>query len=86
MRFDLLLSELHLFKSRSQAQSAIEDGRARLNGARVKPSHEARAGDRVTLTLGENARTVEILDLPRRSTSKKAAREMVREIEATGRA
>jgi ribosomal 50S subunit-recycling heat shock protein len=81
MRFDLLLAELHLFKSRSQAQAAIEEGRARLNGTLVKSSHLARAGDRVTLSLGEHERTLEILDLPRRSTSKKAAREMVREVE-----
>lgn len=79
MRFDLLLASLHLFKSRSQAQAAIEDGRARLNGAQVKPSHAARAGDRVTLVSPGGERTLEILDLPRRSMSRQAARELVRE-------
>ena len=79
MRFDLLLAGLHLFKSRSQAQAAIEEGHALLNGARVKPSHTARAGDRVTLVSEHGERTLEVLDLPRRSMSKQAARELVRE-------
>jgi ribosome-associated heat shock protein Hsp15 len=80
MRFDVLLAELHLFKSRSQAQAAIEEGAALLNGARTKPSHTVRAGDRVTLSAPHGDRTLEILELPRRSLSKKAAQEMVREI------
>lgn len=79
MRFDVLLAELHLFKSRSQARAAIEEGVALLNGARVKPSHAARAGDRVALRRPEGERILEILALPTRSLSRRAARELVRE-------
>ena len=49
MRFDLALSELRLFKSRSQASVAIQDGAALLNGQLVKPSHGVKPGDRITL-------------------------------------
>lgn len=87
MRLDVLLFELRLFKSRSQATTAIQDGRVLLNGARTKPSHEGRAGDRVTLEEREardrgadRARTLEILELPQGSLSKAAARELVHEI------
>jgi ribosomal 50S subunit-recycling heat shock protein len=89
MRLDVLLFELRLFKSRSQSSSAIQSGRVLLNGAQVKPSREAHAGDRVTLARAESAeagdgpvraRTLEILELPTRSLSKEAARQLVREL------
>ncbi len=89
MRLDVLLFELRLFKSRSQASEAVQQGRALLNGAPAKPSREARAGDRVTLVReggrgapddGPRSRTLEILELPRGSLSREAARELVREV------
>jgi len=81
VRFDVLLHELRLFKSRSQATAAIQSGQALLDGAEVKPSREARVGQRVTLIGHEHRRTLEIVDLPRGSVSKEAARALVREIE-----
>ncbi len=80
MRFDVALAELHLFKSRSQATAAIQDGRALLNGARVKPSHAVRPGDRLTLTQGSGSRTLELLELPSRSLSREQAKAMLREV------
>jgi ribosomal 50S subunit-recycling heat shock protein len=89
MRLDVLLFELRLFRSRSQANEAIQQGRALLNGASAKPSREAHPGDRVTLCRGNprapaedkpRSRTLEILELPRGSLSKEAARALVREI------
>lgn len=80
MRFDVALFELRLFKSRSQASLAIQDGVARLNDAVVKPSHALRAGDRLTLVGERGSRTLEILGLPRAGLSKEAARALVREV------
>lgn len=80
MRFDVLLHELRLFKSRSQAAEAIRDGRVLLDGARSKPGHEVGAGRRVTLAGPHGGRTLEILELPRRGLSKEAARALVREV------
>ena len=62
-------------------------GRVLLNGARAKPSHEGRPGDRVTLREAreggaDRTRTLEVLALPRGSLSKAAARELVRELQA----
>ena len=87
MRLDVLLFELRLFKSRSQASEAIQQGRALLNGAQAKPSREARPGDRVTLARGgaagfgeDTGRSRTLLELPRGSMSKEAARALVREV------
>ena len=86
MRLDVLLFELRLFKSRSQATAAVQEGRVLLNGARTKPGHEGRAGDRVTLREVreggmERSRTLEVLALPGGSLSKAAARELVRDVQ-----
>ena len=80
MRLDVALHELRLFKSRSQAQSAIADGEVMLNGQRTKPSHEVRAGDRLTLAGAGHRTTLEVLELPHRSLSKEAAKALVREV------
>ena len=80
MRFDVVLAELHLYKSRSQASTAIQDGAALLNGARAKPSHAVKLGDRITLAGAHGPRTLEVLELPTRSLSKEAAKAMVREV------
>src|SRR5262249_40925144 len=81
LRFDVALFELRLFKSRSQASTAIQDGAALLNGELVKPSHGLKPGDRVTLIgLGATAREIEVLALPGRSVSREQAREMVRDV------
>jgi len=91
MRLDVLLFGLRLFKSRSQAAAAVQEGAVLLNGARTKPAHEARAGDRVTLrgrggSEGGAGRThtLEVLELPRGSLGRAAARDLVREIPADG--
>jgi ribosome-associated heat shock protein Hsp15 len=80
MRFDVLLFELRLYKSRSQATAAITAGEALLDGAQVKPSREAKPGARITLTAPGSRRTLELLDLPRGSMSKEAAKALVREV------
>lgn len=82
MRFDVLLHELRLFKSRSQAAAAIQDGAVLLDGVAVKPSREARAGQRITLRVGAQVRHLEVLELPRGSVSKEAAKALVREVAA----
>ena len=81
VRFDLLLHALRLFKSRSQATAAIQDGWALLDGARVKPSREARAGQRITLIGDKTSRTLEIVELPSGSVSKEAAKALVRDVQ-----
>jgi ribosome-associated heat shock protein Hsp15 len=53
MRLDKWLWAARFFKTRSLATQAIEHGRVKLNGERVKPAHDIRPGDRLAIHLGE---------------------------------
>src|SRR5687767_14808303 len=79
MRLDVLLHELRIFKSRSQASAAIEAGRVLVAGAPAKASRAMRPGDRVTLLGTRGARDFEVLELPARSLRKEDARRLIRE-------
>jgi len=54
VRLDKWLWAARLYKTRSLATVAINGGRVHVNGARVKPSRDARIGDVVLLTRGED--------------------------------
>ena len=53
VRIDKWLWAARLFKTRTLAADAVDLGRVRVNGERVKPAREARVGDRVEVHLGE---------------------------------
>lgn len=53
LRIDKWLWAARLFKTRTLAAGAVELGRVRVNGERVKPAREARVGDRVEVFAGE---------------------------------
>ena len=82
MRLDVLLHELRLFKSRSQAAAAIEEGRVRIGGRAAKASRAVQVGEHITLIGPAGERTLEVLELPRRSLRKGEAHRLVREVGA----
>ncbi len=53
MRLDKWLWAARFFKTRSLATQAIDHGRVKLNGERVKPAHDLHAGDRLDIHLGD---------------------------------
>lgn len=53
MRLDKWLWAARFFKTRSLATQAIEHGRVKLNGERVKPAREVKPGDRLDVHAGE---------------------------------
>jgi ribosome-associated heat shock protein Hsp15 len=53
MRLDKWLWAARFFKTRSLAQQAITAGRVKLNDARVKSSHELKAGDALAIRVGD---------------------------------
>jgi ribosome-associated heat shock protein Hsp15 len=53
MRLDKWLWAARFFKTRSLATQAIDNGRVKLNGERVKPAHDVKPGDRLVVHLGE---------------------------------
>jgi ribosome-associated heat shock protein Hsp15 len=58
VRLDKWLWAARLVKTRGLAVEAIGGGRVHVNGARVKPSKDVRAGDRVEITVGQVRREV----------------------------
>lgn len=53
VRLDKWLWAARMFKTRSLATVAVNGGRVHVNGERVKPAREARVGDTVSVTRGQ---------------------------------
>lgn len=53
-RIDKWLWAARFFKTRSLAQEAVELGRVKLNGERVKPSKEVKLSDKLEIHRGED--------------------------------
>lgn len=60
MRLDKWLWAARFFKTRSLATQAIDNGRVKLNGERVKPAREVKPGDRLDVHLGEAGWTLTV--------------------------
>lgn len=60
MRLDKWLWAARFFKTRSLAIQAIENGRVKIDGARVKPAREVKPGDRLELHVGESDWTLTV--------------------------
>jgi len=74
-RLDRWLFAVRLYKSRALAAEAVAGGRVHLNGGRVKPSHEVRRGDVLTLMRGALEFECRVSELPaRRGPAAQAAR------------
>jgi ribosome-associated heat shock protein Hsp15 len=78
LRLDLLLHRLCLTRSRSEAKTACEAGAVSLDGRPGRPADAVVPGRRVVVRYPGRTLEVEVLTLPGKSTSKKAAREMYR--------
>lgn len=76
MRIDVLLNRLCLTRSRNEAKNACEAGAVLVDGRRAKASQEMRAGESITLRFTDRILEVRVLEIPGKSVSKKAAREM----------
>lgn len=61
-RIDVWLWSVRAYKSRSLATSAVKGGHVRLNDEPVKPSHEVRAGDVVTIRTPGWDRVLRVVD------------------------
>ncbi|MEO0435995.1 MAG: S4 domain-containing protein [Pseudomonadota bacterium] len=83
LRVDKWLWAARFFKTRSLAKTAIEGGKVRVAGQRVKVSREVCVGDALRISQGWDEREVEILRLSDQRRGASEAQAMYRESEAS---
>ncbi len=79
MRIDKYLKVSRLIKRRTVATNACDAGRIMINDKIVKPSANVSIGDKITITMGEKAISVEVTQIIE-STKKEDAALMYKEI------
>ena len=81
MRVDKWLWAARFFKTRALAREAVELGRVRISGERMKPSREIRPGDRLQIDRAEERFDVHVLKLSEFRGPAPVARELYEETE-----
>ena len=75
MRIDRFLFFIRLLKSRTLAQSVIDEGHVRIDGKRVeKPSDQVQVGSVIAMPLSGVVRVLRVLALPERRGPASVAR------------
>ena len=83
MRIDKWLWAARFFKTRALAIAAIRGGKVHMNGARIKPSHPLRTGDRLTVQKGPYRFDIRVAALTRQRGPATEARKLYQESEAS---
>ena len=81
LRLDKWLWAARFFKTRSLAAQAIEGGKVKLNGQRVKPAKELHVGDLVDIHIGDDTWQVAVIGLSARRGPAEVARKLYEESE-----
>lgn len=63
LRLDKYLWAIRIFKTRTQATAAIDEGKVKWNGTSIKPSRQVAAGDRYTIKTPTRRWTIEVTGL-----------------------
>ncbi len=83
MRIDKWLWAARFFKTRTLATQAVEGGKVKLDGVRVKPAKEVRPGDRLQVQVGEYAWDLTVVSLSDRRGPATEARTLYQEDETS---
>jgi ribosome-associated heat shock protein Hsp15 len=83
LRNDKWLWAARFFKTRGLAQQAIESGRVKLNGERVKPAHALKLSDEVAVRVGDLEWIVRVLGLSDKRGPAVEARKLYQETDAS---
>lgn len=79
LRLDKWLKIGRIFKTRSQATKACDEGEVKVNGERAKAAKLIKPGDKLTIKARTHYRELEVVDISFKSISAKEARELYRE-------
>jgi ribosome-associated heat shock protein Hsp15 len=79
VRLDKWLWAARFFKTRSLASQAVDLGRVRIEGERIKPAREARVGETLEVQLGDQRLEVVIRALSTQRGPASVARELYQE-------
>lgn len=83
IRVDKWLWAARFFKTRSAAQQAVEGGKVKVGGERIKPAKELRVGDEVVIQIGAYAWMVRVAQLSDKRGSATVARTLYVEDETS---
>ena len=81
MRLDKWLKVARIFKTRSKASDACEQGKVIVNEQPAKPAKSIKVGDTITVKFKWRKRTFDVLDISRKSLAADKARLLYREHE-----
>jgi len=83
LRLDKWLWAARFFKTRSLAAQAIEGGKVKLNGQRVKPAKELHADDALEIHIGDSTWQVRVRELSARRGPAEVAKKLYEETAAS---
>jgi ribosome-associated heat shock protein Hsp15 len=83
LRVDKWLWCARFFKTRGLAADEVKAGHVRVNGQRVKPAHDLKIGDRLSILRGIDEYDVEVASLPARRGPAAESAAAYRETEAS---
>lgn len=78
LRVDVLLHRLCITRSRNEAKSACDAGAVQVDAHPARASQEVSVGQRLSIRFPRRILELELLQLPGKSTSRQAARELYR--------
>lgn len=79
VRADKWLWSVRLFKTRTLAKTAIEQGKVRIRGQRIKPSRDVMINDVMRVQVGWDEREITVLGLIEKRTSAAIAQTLYQE-------
>ena len=83
VRIDKWLWAARFFKTRSLASDAVETGKVKLGGERVKPARAVRVGDKLAIDNGADEWEVQVLGISDKRGGAPVARLLYQESEAS---
>ncbi|HNR12185.1 MAG TPA: RNA-binding S4 domain-containing protein [Thermodesulfobacteriota bacterium] len=79
IRLDKWLKIARIFKTRTLAVDACDQGRVKINGSNAKAAKNVKVGDLITVKISTHYRDLTVLDIVFKSIAAKEARELYRE-------